>query len=112
MMRSASLTGRESVRIRSLYRPAAGRIATVAAAIAYRPGRDGREQPEPLEAVADRGGLGLVGLDEREPQAADLVPEQVERALDRDRVRLHPQELDRRPQLLVERARAVESPAR
>ena len=54
------------------------------------------------------GGLVLVGLDEREPQAADLVAEELEGALDRDRVRLHAEQLDRGPQLLVERACTVE----
>ena len=43
-------------------------------------------------------------LDEREPEAADLVAEQVQRALDRDRVHDDAQEVDRRRELLVERA--------
>src|SRR6185503_21271388 len=61
------------------------------------------EEPESLEAVADLGGLCLVGLDERQSQPADLVAEELERLLDRDRVRLHLEDLDRRPKLLVER---------
>ena len=47
-------------------------------------------------------------LDERQPVTADLVAEQVQRRLDRDRVRRDLQQLDRRPQLPVERARAVD----
>ena len=35
------------------------------------------------------------------------MPEQLQRALDRDRIRLHLQDLDRGPELLVEGARAV-----
>jgi hypothetical protein len=58
-------------------------------------GRDGREEPEPLEAIADPRRLRLVGLDEWQPKAADLVTEQLERALDRNRIRLHLEELDR-----------------
>ena len=50
--------------------------------------RHDREQPEPLEAAADRGGLVLVRLDQRQAEPADLVPEELERLLDRDRVRL------------------------
>src|SRR6188508_1556039 len=70
--------------------------------------RDGSEEAEAAEAVADRGGLVLVGLDERQTHAADVVPEELERLLDRDRVRLDAEQLDRRPELLVERAGTVD----
>src|SRR3712207_8059323 len=55
-----------------------------------------RSQPQPLEAGTDP--LALFGgrLDEREPQATDAVPEQVERAFDRDRVRHDLEDLVRR----------------
>ena len=49
----------------------------------------------------------FVGLDERQAQPAYLVAEQLERLLDRDRVRLH-QDLERGPKLLVEGLRAVD----
>ena len=68
----------------------------------------GASSPEPLEALADFGRLGLVGLDEREAQPAHLVAEQLKRLLDRDRVRLHLQDLDRGPELLVEGPRSVD----
>src|SRR6476646_4243692 len=47
----------------------------------------GLQEAVVLECAADRGLLGLVGLDEREPQAADPVAQQVQRGLDGDRVR-------------------------
>ena len=50
----------------------------------------GCEQAEPLEAVAHAVALVVRRLDERQPQAADLVAEQVQRGLDRDRVRRRP----------------------
>ena len=68
----------------------------------------GLEQAEPLEAAADRGLFRGRRVDERQAEAADVVAEQVQRRLDRDRVRLHAQEVDRRAQLLVDRARAVD----
>ena len=73
-----------------------------------RSGGGSLQQPEPLEAAAD--GRLLLGrrVDERQPEAADVVAEQVERRLDRDRVRLHAEQVDRGAQLLVERAGTVE----
>ena len=47
-------------------------------------------------------------LDHRQPVAADVVAEQVERRLDRDRVRLHLQQVVGRRHLLVEPPRAVD----
>ena len=77
-----------------------------------RPTRDlgcGRlEEPESLEAAADCFALLGRRLDERQTQAADLVPEEVQRALDRNRVDDDPEELDRRPELLVQRTRALD----
>src|SRR5213592_1317613 len=43
------------------------------------------QHPEPLEAAADARELLVGCLDEREAQPTDLLGEQVERALDRDR---------------------------
>ena len=42
----------------------------------------GREQAVALEHRAHGGGLGLVGLDHRQPQRAGVVAEQVHRRLD------------------------------
>ena len=50
-----------------------------------RPG--GREQPVTLEDRGDLPALLVVGLHERQPQAADRMAGQLERGLDRDRVR-------------------------
>ena len=47
-------------------------------------------------------------LDHRQAQAADIVAEQRERALDGDRVRRDPQQLDRGAQLCVERSCAFD----
>ena len=72
----------------------------------------GCEQAEALEAVADRLALLVRRLDERQPVPADLVAEQIQRALDRDRVHRDAQEsIDGRE--LPSRARAPStSPAR
>ena len=57
---------------------------------------DGRlEEPEPREAVANAVALVVGRLDERQPVPADLVAEQIQRGLDRDRVADDSQELDR-----------------
>src|SRR5688572_4330926 len=69
--------------------------------------RGGGEQAEPGEAVAHALALVLGRVDERQPMAADLVAQQVQRHLDRDRVRRHPQELDRGAELAVECPRRV-----
>src|SRR5579859_1491166 len=61
----------------------------------------GNEHAEPFEAVPDALLLVLVRLDQRQPEPAHLVPEDVERGLDRDRVRLHLQQLVRRGHRLV-----------
>src|SRR6188508_2533355 len=45
-----------------------------------------REEAESLETAADGFALLVRGLHEREPQAADVVPEEAQRALDGDRV--------------------------
>src|SRR5262249_9124124 len=71
-------------------------------------GCDWSEEPELLEAAAHRVSLLVVRLDEREPASAHVVAEQVERTLDRDRVWSHAQEVDRRAQLLVQRARGFD----
>src|SRR5438093_10352086 len=55
-----------------------------------------------VETAADPLQLVLGRLDERQPMPADVVAEQVQRRLDRDRVRLHPEQLDRRAELLVQ----------
>src|SRR5213596_3545270 len=66
----------------------------------------GDEDAEPVEAGADSADLVLVRLDERQPQAADLVAEQVQRRLDRDRIADDLQQLVGRAQRLVELLRA------
>ena len=63
------------------------------------------EQPEPLEARPHRVALLGRRLDERQAMAADVVSEDVQRRLDRERVRRHAEEVDRRPELLVQLAR-------
>src|SRR3954469_22366994 len=60
------------------------------------------EKGEALEAGADPGDLLLGRRHERQPVTADLVAEQVQRRLDRDRVRRHLEQLVRRPELTVE----------
>src|ERR687898_2109102 len=69
--------------------------------------RGGSEQAEPGEAVAHGLALLLGRVDERQPMTADVVAQQVQRRLDRDRVRGDPQELDRRAKLAIERPRRV-----
>ena len=70
-------------------------------------GLRGDQQPEPREAVADLAELVVGRRHERQPVAADVVAEQVERGLDRDRVRRDPRAARRRA-----RARASISRAR
>src|SRR3990170_6541890 len=70
--------------------------------------RGGRlEQAQALETASDRLALAVGRLDEREAKPTDLVPEEVQRALDGDRVDDHAQQLDRRDEFLVDRARPV-----
>src|SRR2546428_7012584 len=68
--------------------------------------RRGRQQVQALQARADLRALVLIRLDEREPQPADLVAEQVERGLDLDRAGDDADELVRGCELLVDLARA------
>src|SRR5438094_843100 len=68
-------------------------IVAKAAAGGQPSGRGRLERAEPLEAVADRRELALVRFDERQAHASDVVAEQVQGRLDRDRVRLHAEEL-------------------
>jgi hypothetical protein len=71
--------------------------------------RSGRaEDPGSVEAGPDLLELVLRRLDHRQAIAADAVPEQIQRGLDRDRVRLDLQELVRRRHFLVEAAGAVD----
>src|SRR5439155_17842949 len=87
-----------------------GEVATAPRTIERRrSGGRGLEQPQPFEASLDRFALLGGGLDERQPVAADVVTEQVQRGLDRNRIRRHAQEIDRRTELLVEGARALDS---
>src|SRR6202521_2833821 len=51
------------------------------------------EDPGALEAAADPLELLLGRVDHREAVAPDLMPEQIQRRLDRNRVRLHLQEV-------------------
>src|SRR3954451_24364855 len=64
------------------------------------------EDAAALEAASDLVELLLGRLDHREAESANLVAEEVERGLDRDRVRLHLQEVVCRPQLVVQLPRA------
>ena len=61
------------------------------------------EQAEALQTVSNRSALVVRRLHQREPETTHLVPEEVERALDRDRVDRDSQEVDGWTQLLVER---------
>src|ERR1700755_1094140 len=70
--------------------------------------RRGCEQSRPLEAGANLGELRLVGLDHRQSVAADLVSCEVERRLDRDRIRLDSKQVVGRALLLVHRLRALD----
>ena len=70
--------------------------------------RGGLEQLEPLEAGADLGGLLGARLDERQAQAADVVAEEVQRGLDRDRAGHDADQLVGRRELLVEPARRLD----
>ena len=72
-------------------------------------GRD--EQAEAVEAGAHLRDLVLGRLDERQPQPADLVAEEVERRLDGDRVRDDLQQVVGRLQLVVDRRASTWSPA-
>ena len=65
-------------------------------------------RPDALEAGADLRELVLVRLDHREPVPADLVAREIERRLDRDRVRLDPQEVVGGLLLLVQRPCALD----
>src|SRR5215210_8920903 len=67
----------------------------------------GLEQAQAGEAVAHPFALVVRGRDERQTVTADLVPEQVQGGLDRDRVRRHAQQLDRGAELAVEAAGAL-----
>src|SRR6187549_3398755 len=69
--------------------------------------RGGLEQPEARQAVANPLALLVGRLDERKAVAADVVAEQVQRGLDRDRIARDANELDRWRQLPVERTRGV-----
>ena len=73
--------------------------------LALRPGS--RPAAQALEAEADLRALGLVRLDERQPRAADLVAEQVQRRLDRDRVPHDLEDVERGLRLGLELPRAV-----
>src|SRR5690348_9344417 len=70
--------------------------------------RGSGEEARALEARADLRQLGLIRLDHRQPVPTDLVAGQVERGLDRDRVRLDPQELEGRLLFLVQRPRSLD----
>src|SRR3954468_4504333 len=70
--------------------------------------RRGCEKARALEAGTDLYELVLVRLDHREPVPADLVAGEVQRRLDRDRVRLDSQEVVRGLLLLVQRAGAFD----
>src|SRR5213596_3622119 len=70
-------------------------------------GADGLKHPEALEAVSDHGLLALVRLDERQPQAADVVAEHVQRGLDLDRPCDDAEQLVGRLELVVDPLRAL-----
>src|ERR671930_2095763 len=56
-------------------------------------GLGGDQEAEALQAAAHLRDLVLGRVDQRQPVAAYLVPEQAQRGLDRDRVRLHFEQL-------------------
>src|SRR5437763_16892065 len=65
--------------------------------------RRGRaEDAGALEAAANPLELLLRRLDHRQAVAADFVTEKIERGLDRDRIRLHLQEVERRLHLVIQ----------
>src|SRR5712692_2628917 len=90
-------------------RPPSGMIrmpvtaASLAGVVSGALGRD--ERAEALETVADARQLVLGRLDERQPEAAHVMAEEVEGGLDRDRVRLHLEQLVRGTQGLVQAPR-------
>src|SRR5262249_53585213 len=68
----------------------------------------GDEEAKPAQAVAHTRELVGGRRDEREPAAADLLPDQIEGGLDRDRVRRDLQELVDGRELAVELAGPLE----
>jgi hypothetical protein len=66
------------------------------------------EESQPLEAVANLGALAVVGLDERQAQAADIPVQEIERRLDGDGIRLDLEQVVRRLELLVDQARRLD----
>src|SRR6185312_10567083 len=66
--------------------PPSGRTRSLLLAMFSLRGPGRGEQPVGLEDPADLRALVLVGLDERQAQAADLVAGELQRGLDRDRV--------------------------
>src|SRR6266404_7560115 len=66
------------------------------------------EDPSALEAAADLVELLLGRVDYWQAVSADLVPEQIERRLDRDRVCLHLQEVVGGRQLVVQLPRTLD----
>ena len=94
-----------------------GRVATInvdsglkylVRGLEARLGARDRENTGSLERGADHAPLLVRGLDQREPQAADVVAEHGERGLHGDGVRRHRERLDHRTQLCVNRARTLD----
>ena len=69
------------------------------------------EQAESFQAAPHLGHLVAGRIDQGQAVTADLVPEQAQRGLDRDRVRLHLQQLVRRTEGLVELCLLYTSPS-
>src|SRR5829696_3940550 len=86
-------------------RPPNGMMRKLIGGVYVRSNCSGLEQPEAREAVSDALALLVGRLDERQPVAADVVAEQVQRRLDRDRIAGDAKQLDRRRELAVERPR-------
>src|SRR3954447_14085649 len=71
-------------------------------------GRGGAQHAGTLEACANLLRLALGRLDHRQPKTAQLVAEEVQRGLDRNRVGDDPQELEPGGHLLVQARRGLE----
>src|SRR4029079_828608 len=87
-------------------RPPRGMILQTPKACSLGGGR--AQDAGPLETAPDLLELRVAGLDHRQPEPADVVAEEFEGRLDRDRVRRHLEQLERGSHLLVQRSGTVD----